>query len=108
MPSEKFYVSKHIEEGRRIVDFAEARRVLGFVPGEEFATRRLGCGQFLCGVAEGAARVNGLRYCCWEMVALSSVSEALKICCGLPISRRSFPAMRAPRPGVSASANHPK
>ena len=32
----------------------------------------------------------------------------LKIASGLPNSRSSFPAIRAPKPGVTASANHPK
>jgi hypothetical protein len=36
------------------------------------------------------------------------VKEALKIRSGLPIAPRSFAAMREPRPGVNASANHPK
>jgi hypothetical protein len=42
--AEKLYVPKHIQEGRRIVDLAKTGRVRGFVPGEELATGRLGCG----------------------------------------------------------------
>ena len=38
----------------------------------------------------------------------SSVSDALKMASGLPNARRSFPAMRAPRPGVKARASHPR
>jgi hypothetical protein len=38
----------------------------------------------------------------------SSVSEALKMASGLPIARRSFPAMRTPSAGVKARASHPK
>ena len=42
--AQKLYVSKHIQEGRRIVDFAQAGGVLGFVPGEELAAGCLGRG----------------------------------------------------------------
>src|SRR6185437_12577955 len=42
---------------------------------------------------------------CW---ASREVSEALKMAAGLPNARSNLPAERAPSPGVSASANHPK
>src|SRR5579864_3656967 len=42
---------------------------------------------------------------CW---ASKEVSEELKIAAGLPNARSNLPAERAPSPGVSASANHPK
>jgi hypothetical protein len=42
MAIEKLNVSKHIQEGRRVVNLAEALRVLGLVPGKQLATSGLG------------------------------------------------------------------
>ena len=66
---EKFNVSADIQQGRRIVDFAKAGRILGFIPRQQFTASRLGCCQLLRSIAEGAARVNCLRDRRGQMVA---------------------------------------
>ena len=66
---EKFNVSADIQKGRRIVDFAKAGRICGFIPCEQVTASRLGCCQLLCSIAERAARVNRLRDRRGQMVA---------------------------------------
>ena len=66
---QKFNVTANIQEGRRVIDLAETRGVLGFVPREEAAARRLGLGQFLCGVAQRATSVNRLGDRCRQALA---------------------------------------
>ena len=64
--------------------------------------------QFLGGGAQRLARMDRLRYGGRQTLGFEAGQRGLKIASGLPNSRSSFPAMRAPRPGVSASANQPK
>ena len=79
-----------------------------FVPGEQPATSRLRLSQLLGRGAHRLARMDGLRHRRRKRWASSAVSEALKTASGVPKFGSSFPAMRAPRPGVRASATHPK
>ena len=62
MTVQKFNVSAHIEERRRIVNFAQALRILGFVPGEQPNTGGLGLGQFFRGSAQRLPGMERLRY----------------------------------------------
>ena len=57
---QKFHVSADIEEWWRVVDFAEPRRILGFVPSEQAAADGLNLGKLAGGVAERAARMQAL------------------------------------------------
>jgi hypothetical protein len=69
MFAEKFNLSADIQKGRRIVDFAKAGRICGFVPGKQLTASRLGRCQLLRSIAERAARVNRLRDRRGQMVA---------------------------------------
>ena len=60
MAAQKLHVSPDIQQGRRIVDLLEALRVLRLVPSEQSAACGLDLSQFLGGIADGAARVEGL------------------------------------------------
>jgi len=108
MAVKKLNVSKNIQDGWWVINFAQALRVFRPVPSEQADSSTMRLSQCL----RRGAWVWGLWIACataavrrWDS---SSVSEALKIASGLPIARSSFPAMRAPRPGVKASASHPR
>ena len=108
MAIQNFNISAHTEQRRRIVNLGQTLRIFRLIPGKQPNSGGLRLGQFFGSGAKRLARVDRLRDGRGKRCDSSSMSEALKIRSGLPIALRSFPAMRAPRPGVKASANHPK
>jgi len=108
MAIQKFNISLHIREGWGIVNLAQALRVLRFVPGEQADSGGLGLGEFRGG---GAHRLAGVDRLCdggGQAVGFQFCEGGVENGLGLPSARRSFPAMRALRPGVKASASHPR
>jgi hypothetical protein len=105
---QKFNISANIEHRRRIINFAQTLRVLRLVPCVQPDSGGLRLGSFLDSGAERLARVNRLRNGCRQAMRFQFGERSVENPISLPIALRSFPAMRAPRPGVNSSANDPK
>jgi hypothetical protein len=70
MPTQKFNVSEHIQEVRRIVNLAKPGQLLRLVPGKQPHARCQRGGSFFGGVAQGRVRMDCLCDGCWQSLGL--------------------------------------
>ena len=70
MAIQKFNVSADIQEGRWVINFAQALGIFRFVPCKQADSGSLRLGQFLGGGAHWLAGMDGLGHGCWEAVGL--------------------------------------